>query len=54
MHYYSKILKITSEIFCTRLSQANLTTKTDFDTKLISLDKKLTQIKQTIYSLKTN
>ena len=31
----------TSEVFDVRLAQANPVTKTDFDTKLISLNKKI-------------
>ena len=33
--------KFTEELFATRLAQANLITKTDFDTKLISLNRKI-------------
>ena len=33
--------KLTAENFAARLSQANLITKTDFDTRLIRLDKKI-------------
>ena len=33
--------KLTAEHFAARLAQANLITKTNFDTKLISLNKKI-------------
>ena len=35
---------LAAGFFATRLTQAYLIAKTDFDTKLISLNKKLTQI----------
>ena len=35
-----KFNKFTAEIFDARLARANLVTKTDFDNKLISLNKK--------------
>ena len=44
-----EFIKSTRETFTARLAQTNLVTKTDFDTKLIHLSKKLTQIKQKIY-----
>ena len=34
--------KLTAEKFATRLKQANLVTKTDFDNKLISLNRNIT------------
>ena len=34
--------KLTTEIFKAKLKQAHLVTKTDFDTKLQSLNKKIT------------
>ena len=55
--------KLTVENFAARLAQANLANKsdianfvkkTDFDTKLKNLNKKLHQIKQNIYKLKMN
>ena len=46
--------KLTAENFAARLALANLVTKTDFDDKLINLNKKLTQTKQNIYQLKMN
>ena len=36
---------LAAEVFTTRLAQANLVTKTDFDTKLQSLNKKITSNK---------
>ena len=35
----SEFIKLTAENFKARLAQANLVTKTDFDTKLTSLNK---------------
>ena len=46
--------KLTAENFAARLALTNLVTKTDFDDKLINLNKKLTQTKQNIYQLKRN
>ena len=46
--------KFTAEVFDARLEQANLMTKTGFDTKLISFNRKITQIKQNMHSLKMN
>ena len=40
--------KLTAENFATRLAQANLVTKTDFDDKLKNFTKKLTQTKRNI------
>ena len=37
--------KLAADVFNARLAQANLTTKTDFDAKLSSLNKKITQNK---------
>ena len=37
----SEFNKLTTENFAARLAQANLVTKTDFDTKLTSLNKKI-------------
>ena len=50
----SKFKKLTKEMFKARLTQENLVTKADFDAKPTSLNKKLTQIKQSIYLLKIN
>ena len=50
----SEFNKLTTENFTARLAQANLVTKTDFDAKLTSHNKKITQIKQNIYLLKMN
>ena len=44
----SEFNKLTTENFAARLAQANLVTKTDFDTKLQNLYKKLLQINQNI------
>ena len=41
--------KLTAENFAARLAQINLVTKTDFNNKLINLNKKITQSKQNIY-----
>ena len=40
--------KLTAKTFAARIAQANLVTKTDFDNKMSSLNKKLLQIKQRI------
>ena len=48
----SKFNTLATNVFNTRLAQANLITKTDFDAKLSSLNKKLLKIKQNIYLLK--
>ena len=50
-----EIDKFTAEVFDARLKQADLVTKTDFDTELISLNKKNKSnlIKQKISLLKT-
>ena len=45
----SEFNKVTTENFAARLAQANLVTKTNFDNKLINLDKKVTKTKQNIY-----
>ena len=37
--------KLAADVFNARLAQANLITKTDFDTKLSSLNRKITQNK---------
>ena len=39
------LIKLTAENFAARLSQANLITKTDFDTKLSSFNRKITSNK---------
>ena len=41
----SEFNKLASDVFNTRLAQANLITKTDFDAKLSSLNRKITQNK---------
>ena len=47
--------KLTNENFDARLAQVDLVTKTDFDNKQSNLNnKKLIQIKQSIYLLKMN
>ena len=46
--------KLAVDVFNARIAQDNLITKTDFDTKLSSLNKKLLKIKQNIYLLKVN
>ena len=50
----SEFNKLKTETFKARLAQANLVRKTDFDAKLICLNKELTQIKQSIYLLRIN
>ena len=44
-HTTPKLLKSTADVFNARLAQANLITKTDFDTKLLSRNWKITQNK---------
>ena len=46
--------KLTVENFAARLAEANLITKTDFNAKLSSLNKKLLETKPNIYLLKMN
>ena len=41
----SEVNKLAGDVFNARLSQANLITKTDFDTKLLSLNRKISQNK---------
>ena len=41
----SEFNKLAGDVFNARLAQANLITKTDFDTKLFSLNRKITQNK---------
>ena len=50
----SEFNNLTAKSFAARLAQANLVTKTDFHSKLVSLNKKLTQIKQNMCLLKMN
>ena len=50
----SEFNKLSVDVFNARIAQANLITKTDFDAKLLSLDKKILKIKQSIYLLKVN
>ena len=45
----SEFNTLAANVFNTRLAQANLITKTDFDGKLSSLNKKLLQIRQNIF-----
>ena len=45
---------LAAGVFTARLAQANLVTKTDFNTKLMNLNKKLTQTKQNTCMLKMN
>ena len=45
--------KLAAHVFNAKLAQANLITKTDFDTKLSSLNRKITQNK-TKHLLKVN
>ena len=50
-HYHDKYIdtpefnKLAADVFNARLAQVNLITKTDFDAKLSSLNKKITKIK---------
>ena len=39
------LILLTADVFNARLAQANLITKTDFDAKLLSLDRKITSNK---------
>ena len=48
----SKFNTLTAEDFAARLKQANLITRTDFDDKPKSLNKKINSVKQNIYLLK--
>ena len=41
----SEFNKLAADVFNARLSQANLVTKTDFDAKLLSLNRKITSNK---------
>ena len=41
--YTSEFNKLAADVFNARLAQANLITKTDFDAKLSSLNRKITQ-----------
>ena len=50
----SKFNTLATNVFNARLTQNNLTTKTDFDAKLLSLNKKITQNKSNTYLLKMN
>ena len=45
---------LAADVFNKRLAQANLITKTNFDAKLPSLNRKNNTIKQNIYLLKMN
>ena len=46
--------KLAADVFNARIAPANLITKTDFDSKLSNLNKKLLKIKQIIYLFKVN
>ena len=50
----SEFNKLAGDVFNARLLQANLITKTDFDTKLLNFIEKLVKTKQNIYLLKIN
>ena len=45
---------LAARVLTARLTQANSITKTDFNAKLSSINKKLTQIKHSTYLLKYN
>ena len=49
-----KFNNLTTKNFAARLAKANLITKTDFDTKLINLNKNTTSNKQRICLFKIN
>ena len=59
-HNYNKYITtpefntLAADVFNKRLAQANLITKTNFDAKLPSLNRKNNTIKQNIYLLKMN
>ena len=44
----SEFNKLAADVFNARIAQANLITKTDFDSKLSNLNRKITKIKQII------
>ena len=46
--------KLAADVFNARIAQENVITKTEFDSKLSSRNKKLLQINQNIYLLKMN
>ena len=46
--------KLAADVFNARITQANLITKTDFDAQLSNINRKITQNKTNIYSLKMN
>ena len=46
--------KLAADVFNARFAQANLVTKTDFDNKLSSLNRKIFQIKRRTQPLKIN
>ena len=46
--------KLAADVFNVRITQANLITKTDFDAQLSNINRKITQNKTNIYSLKMN
>ena len=47
-----ELKKLTAEKFAARLKQANLVSKTDFDNKLISFNRKIASNKTTYFYLK--
>ena len=50
----SEFNKLAADVFNARIAQAHLITKTDFDAKLLTLNKKLLKIKQNTCLLKMN
>ena len=50
----SKFSTLTTKKFAARIAQSNLVTKTDFDNKLMILNKKITSNKKNMYMLKMN
>ena len=50
----SEFNNLTAKSFAARLAQENLAIKTDFDTKLMNLNKKINSNKQYMYLLKKN
>ena len=50
----SKFNALATKIFNERLAQANLITKTDFNTKFSNLNKKILKVNRNIYLLKMN
>ena len=50
----SEFNKLAADVFNVRLAQANLITKTDFDTKLSRINREITKNQKKIYLLKMN